>query len=156
MRIMLISFTVKFRDPETNISCDINVNERLGLRNTRLLAAYMRAAPLLRPLATFIKSWARPRGLNSPAGAPGQSPTFSSYALVLMTLAFLQSRGLAPNLQEEIDEAKRSFFWVKQKRRGRNNADEMLCETSFRSGFKWALPPEVNIEFRDALTQWFR
>ncbi|KAF7968865.1 hypothetical protein HWV62_29190, partial [Athelia sp. TMB] len=50
---------VKFRDPATGLACDINVNERLGLRNTRLIGTYMALVPLLRPLVAYLKRWAR-------------------------------------------------------------------------------------------------
>jgi hypothetical protein len=39
----------------------------------------------------FIKGWAKPLGLNSPT-VKGGPVTFSSYALALMTIGFLQVR----------------------------------------------------------------
>lgn len=44
--------------------------------------------PILRPLLHIIKRWAKPLGLNSPSTAEGS--TFSSYALTLMTIGWLQ------------------------------------------------------------------
>ncbi|KAI6026503.1 hypothetical protein BKA83DRAFT_4244233 [Pisolithus microcarpus] len=72
---------VKFRDPQTQLSLDININNRLGLMNSYLLRSYS------------IKLWARPLGLNTPSGGP--MTTFSTYALTLMTLGWLQSRSQA-------------------------------------------------------------
>ncbi|KAF7979337.1 hypothetical protein HWV62_42757 [Athelia sp. TMB] len=147
---------VKFRDPATGLACDINVNERLGLRNTRLIGTYMALVPLLRPLVAYLKRWARLHELNSPAGGLGTGPTFSSYALVLMTIAFLQARGLAPNLQEGVDTHKRSFFWIKEKRRRGADAGQTRCETSYHRGDEWVKSSYQHKEFRDAVIQWFR
>ena len=163
---------VKFRDPATGLACDINVNERLGLRNTRLISTYMALVPLLRPLVAYLKRWARLHGLNSPAGGLGTGPTFSSYALVLMTIAFLQvrpsvagggivadwqqARGLAPNLQEGVDTHQRSFFWIKEKRRRGAGTGQTRCETSFHGGDEWVKSSYQHKEFRDAVIQWFR
>ena len=70
---------------------DINVNEKLGLLNTNLVKTYCDAVPCLRYLVSAIKEWARPRALNDPSAAGGLR-TFSSYSLVLMTIAWLQVR----------------------------------------------------------------
>lgn len=76
-------------DPVTGLACDINVNNRLGLVNSELIRHYCEIFPLLRPILLSIKDWARPLGLNNPS-ARGVSVTFSSYALALMTIGFLQ------------------------------------------------------------------
>ena len=94
-------YEVKFKDPRTGISCDINVNERLGVFNTALITWYCELFPPLRPLLRAIKMWAKSTGMNHPSGA-GAATTFSSYALTLMTIGFLQvSRGL-PNCHRSI------------------------------------------------------
>ena len=80
---------MKFTDPATGISCDVNVNDRLGLINTEMIAHYMKISPVLRPLLIVIKHWARHTGLY--ASGPYTGPRlFSSYALTLMTIAVLQ------------------------------------------------------------------
>ncbi|GAA6023145.1 hypothetical protein JCM10207_005741 [Rhodosporidiobolus poonsookiae] len=78
------------------IEADLNTNERLGVFNSRLINTYCNLHPLVRPLSVFIKFWAKQRGLNNPSGSP---TTFSSYALILLVIAYLQRRGLLPNLQ---------------------------------------------------------
>ena len=80
------------RDPETGLDCDINVNDRLGLINSSMIKEYCDAHPFVRPLLYRIKKWAKPLGLNSPSPAARSSATFSSYALTLMTISFLQVR----------------------------------------------------------------
>lgn len=92
-RFILITLppVVKFKDPQTGISCDININDQLGLFNTRLITRYCELAPVLRPLLVALKQWAKPLGLNNPSGT-GVTTSFSSYALTLMSIAFLQVR----------------------------------------------------------------
>lgn len=80
---------VKFRDPRTNIHCDININDRLGVKNTELVKRYIDLLPVLRPLLTAVKKWASVHGLNEPSGRKGPT-SFSSYALTMMCIAFLQ------------------------------------------------------------------
>ena len=81
--------TVKFRDPRTGISCDLNINERLGYCNTQMIKKYCSISPELRKVMTFIKEWAKAIGFNNPSGDQGPV-TFSSYALTLMTIALFQ------------------------------------------------------------------
>lgn len=88
----LIHSTVKFKDQFSGIECDINVNARLGLLNTAMIKRYCDLVPLLRPMVAYLKCWAKPLGLNNPSSADGKPVTFSSYALMLMTISFLQVR----------------------------------------------------------------
>lgn len=81
---------VKFLDPVTGMECDINVNDQLGLINSRMLKIYCDMSPVLRPMLFAVKAWAKPLGLNNPSGMGPR--TFSSYALALMTIGFLQVR----------------------------------------------------------------
>lgn len=50
----------KFRDPQSNIYCDINTNNLMGIENTNLIIQYMhldtRVRPFLFALKLFIKS----------------------------------------------------------------------------------------------------
>ncbi|BGP19664.1 hypothetical protein JCM10213v2_007760 [Rhodosporidiobolus nylandii] len=78
------------------IEADLNTNERLGVFNSRLINSYCNLHPVVRPLSVFIKFWAKQRGLNNPSGTP---TTFSSYTLILMIIAYLQTLNLLPNLQ---------------------------------------------------------
>ena len=80
---------VKFRDPETGLSCYLNVNERLGYINSQLIRRYCIIHPQLPEVIRILKRWAKLRGLNNPSGDNGPT-TFSSYALILMTIALFQ------------------------------------------------------------------
>lgn len=90
---------VKMVHRKHNIPADININERFGLFNSRLISAYADLQPdLVRPLIFFLKHWFSRRELNDPAGQRGPM-TFSSYTIALMALQVLQTEGLLPNLQ---------------------------------------------------------
>ncbi|KAH9026816.1 hypothetical protein EDB85DRAFT_1978024 [Lactarius pseudohatsudake] len=114
---------VKFKDPSTDIQCDLNINDQLGSVNTSLIQQYCDILPVLRPLLLLIKRWARPLGYNSPAGAPGEPITFSSYAFAIMTIGLLQARGLLPNLQEGTQFTEGRIFWLRTKTQERVQCD---------------------------------
>jgi hypothetical protein len=83
---------VIFRDPATGFRGDLNVNDRLGVCNSQLIKQYRMRQPLLRPVIALIKLWAKLSCLNDASGrkhGDGQY-TFSSYSLVLMTIARFQ------------------------------------------------------------------
>jgi hypothetical protein len=91
---------VKFKDPTSGVSLDLNTNDLGGEANSRMILAYCRLAPFtLRPLIHIVKTWAKSRNLNDPSGSQG-SPTLSSYCWTLMCIAYLQSIGKLPNLQD--------------------------------------------------------
>lgn len=91
---------VKFKDPASGVSLDLNTNDLGGEANSRMILAYCRLAPFtLRPLIHTVKTWAKSRNLNDSAGAQG-SPTLSSYCWTLMCIAYMQSIGKLPNLQD--------------------------------------------------------
>ncbi|KAI0489009.1 hypothetical protein KFK09_028850 [Dendrobium nobile] len=87
---------VKMMDPVTGISCDICVNNRLALVNTKLLKDYAQIDQRLRQLAFIVKHWAKSRRVNET-----YQGTLSSYAYVLMCIHFLQTRkpAILPCLQ---------------------------------------------------------
>ena len=91
---------LKFKDIQTNLSCDICINNILALRNTKLLADYSAIDPRLRILVLVVKFWAKRRSINEPF-----TGTLSSYAYVLMLIQFLQTRSppILPCLQRAID-----------------------------------------------------
>lgn len=125
------------------IQVDINTNERMGqssilglsfssltclctgLFNSKLLAAYCELSPVVRPLCVFVKFWAKQRRLNDPAGASGLT-SFSSYTLVLLTISYLQSLKILPNLQDQtliadLNIKRRQFFTRPKKASGRKS-----------------------------------
>ncbi|KAJ9106245.1 hypothetical protein QFC21_001390 [Naganishia friedmannii] len=92
---------VKFKDPTSGVSLDLNANDLGGSANSTMILAYCRYAPFtLRPLIHIVKIWAKARNLNDPSGATG-APTLSSYCWTLMCIAYLQFKRLVPNLQDE-------------------------------------------------------
>lgn len=140
---------VKFKDPNTDIQCDLNINDQLGFINTSLIRHYCDILPVLRPLLLAIKRWARPLGYNSPAGAPGQPVTFSSYALAIMTIGLLQSRGLLPNLQEGAQFTEGRIFWLRTK-----TEERIRCDARWKKVQDWASPRMVEVD--QALQDWFQ
>lgn len=96
-----LAHTVKFTDAASGLQLDLNVNDRFGLANSALLRAYAELRPaLVRPLMFAVKTWAKRRALNDPAGTDGAA-SFSSYALALLVIQYLQSMGDLPNLQSK-------------------------------------------------------
>ncbi|KAG6331619.1 hypothetical protein ID866_7473, partial [Astraeus odoratus] len=156
IRLLPASSPVKFRDPRTQLSLDINVNDRLGLINSHLLRSYCDALPGLRTLLVAIKLWAQPLGLNSPSTARSMV-TFSTYALALMTLGWLQSRGLAPNLQgglEGVPQANgEGTFWIRNSPR-KKDALHIECDVRFRLVMAWDRKPPLPL--RETLIDWFQ
>jgi len=140
---------VKFKDPRTGIECDINVNDQPGYWNTLMLQRYTKLSPHMRGLLLAVKRWAKPLGFNSPSPMkPGEKVTFSSYAFALMTVGFLQSRGLLPNLQENFGPTVREhLFW--------NRKPQFLCDLRFN----WTgapIPANNQISTAELFADWFR
>lgn len=91
---------VKFVDWQSNIRCDICINNSLALQNTRLIAAYAKMDPRVQQFGYVIKYWTKQRQINEP-----YQGTLSSYAYILMVIQFLQSRNppVLPVLQQMCD-----------------------------------------------------
>lgn len=140
---------VKFKDPRTNIECDLNINDQLGTINTSLIRHYCDILPILRPLLLAIKRWARPLGYNNPAGAAGKPISFSSYTLTIMTIGLLQTRGLLPNLQEGTELSEGRTIWLRT-----NTQERIRCNARWKNIQDWT-PPRV-VEVEQALEDWFQ
>lgn len=67
------------------LNVDICLNNRLAIRNTLLLAEYLRADPIVPPLIRCVKSWAAARNLCST-----WQGGLSSYGFVLLVIFYLQ------------------------------------------------------------------
>ncbi|RXK37596.1 hypothetical protein M231_05138 [Tremella mesenterica] len=80
------------------IACDIGIENRLAIENTRLLLTYATIDPArVRTLVLFLKVWAKRRRINSPYRG-----TLSSYGFTLMVLYYLvhvKQPPVLPNLQ---------------------------------------------------------
>lgn len=82
---------VKCVDRNSSLRLEISCNNRVGVLKTEFMAAYCAAWSGLRPMLTFLKAWAKSWSLNDSSGSKGPV-TFSSWAISLMTVAFLQVR----------------------------------------------------------------
>ena len=166
MHLLILAYLVKFRDPASGLDCDLNINDRLGIVNSAMIKEYCDVHPFLRPLLYRIKEWAKALGLNSPS-PPGGPISFSSYALTLMTISFLQARhiliisshamlivlqqkeGHLPNLQEDLPPISKSdsktLIWSRKPHR--------VWDTRFESAKDWVPPPLP--DFDTLLSSWF-
>ncbi|KAK7050439.1 hypothetical protein R3P38DRAFT_2686481 [Favolaschia claudopus] len=150
---------VKFADKKTHHFVDLNVNDRLGVMNSELIKRYCELNPVLRPMIQYIKQWAKPLGLNRssfnlkhPSNNFLAKPiTFSSYALVMMTIGFLQSRGLLPNLQEGLPPMEpgtlKGTFWLRKPR-------ITCCDVRYNMAEGWTPPEDVPVS--QLIQDWFR
>eukprot|EP01080_Neovahlkampfia_damariscottae_P007745 gene7745-12215_t len=88
---------VKFKDPVTEIGCDICVNNLLAVHNTQLLKSYSLFDERFKQLVYIVKYWSKLRNLNEP-----YQGTLSSYAYVLLIIHYLQNLNerVLPNLQD--------------------------------------------------------
>lgn len=55
---------VKIWDPELHLACDLNINNQVALKNTRMVRTYMQLDKRARPLAMIVKYWTRRRMIN--------------------------------------------------------------------------------------------
>ncbi|KAH6933048.1 hypothetical protein HPB50_011710 [Hyalomma asiaticum] len=89
---------VRFRDRTTGVEVDMNVNNVVGLRNTRLLQCYAQLDPRTAPLVLAVKAWASGQHINE-----AKNGTLSSYSLALMVIQYLQcgcEPAVLPSLQK--------------------------------------------------------
>jgi len=77
----------RFVDPETKLSCDINVNNTIALQNTLMVQTYASIDERAKQLIILIKHYAKRRMINDAKGG-----TLSSYCWVNMVIHFLQQR----------------------------------------------------------------
>ncbi|KAJ7472262.1 hypothetical protein B0H11DRAFT_1729327 [Mycena galericulata] len=141
---------VIFQDPQTGHLCDINVNDRLGMLNSDLIRRYCELNPVLVDMVLYIKKWAKPLGLNAPSSRQRGPVTFSSYALVMMTIGFLQHRGLLPNLQEALPPLNagqlKGTFWLRQ-------PTILRCDVRYNQATGWTPPEDVPVH--QLMHDWF-
>ncbi|THH22531.1 hypothetical protein EUX98_g8157, partial [Antrodiella citrinella] len=142
---------VRFKDPMTGLTGDININSRLGYTGATLISRYCELLPVMRPLLVFLKQWAGRLGLNDASGAIGRAPSFGSYALTLMTIAMFQTKDYLPNLHSVVqgppDERKGEVFWFKGKKGLR-----IRCDIRYGQMDDW-VPKKLSVN--GALRMWF-
>ncbi|KAH9923497.1 uncharacterized protein B0H18DRAFT_1014812, partial [Fomitopsis serialis] len=147
---------VKFKDTVTGLSCDLNVNDRLGVVNTLLIRQYSMLSPLVRPMIYVIKYWARNRELNDSSAVPA---TPSSYAYALMTIAFLQMRSLLPNLQRPSDAEypdPDKHIWFRRVTRYSGKMAHMKCDVRVLALDKcvWSRHADLVGSFDEYISYW--
>ncbi|KAF8201099.1 hypothetical protein K438DRAFT_635992 [Mycena galopus ATCC 62051] len=143
---------VKFTDRNTGHDVDLNINDRLGVLNSDLIKRYCELNPVLIPMIRYIKLWAKPLGLNSPGRKARNMPvTFSSYALSMLTIGFLQYRGLLPNLQADLPPLEpgklMGTFWLRKPR-------IMCCDVRYSMGHGWTPPEDPPVH--QLMQEWFQ
>ncbi|KAF7324811.1 Non-specific serine/threonine protein kinase [Mycena kentingensis (nom. inval.)] len=138
---------VKFRPLKRPFSVDLNVNDRLGIVNSDLIRRYTELNPCLVDIMRYVKAWAKPFGLNHPSpDRVGQPCTFSSYALTMMTIGFLQARhmqGLEPLPVGQLE----GTFWLMRK-----DKSLVCCDTRYNRLEGWNAPPTPPIHH--LVQQW--
>ncbi|OWF46345.1 speckle targeted PIP5K1A-regulated poly(A) polymerase-like [Mizuhopecten yessoensis] len=90
---------VRFTHNDTGIKCDLSIDNKLALQNTRLLQTLSLYDQRVRPLVYAVRYWAKLKGL---AGNPRAGPTLSNYALTLMVIYYLQN--LRPKVLPTVQE----------------------------------------------------
>ncbi|XP_058491442.1 poly(A) RNA polymerase GLD2 [Solea solea] len=100
---------LKFREKNSDLEFDLNINNTVGIRNTFLLRSYAYADLRIRPLILVIKKWAQHMLINDASRG-----TLSSYTLVLMVLHFLQTlkEPVIPSLQRDHPECFNPFMEI--------------------------------------------
>lgn len=88
---------LKLLDKQSGIEVDIVMNNRLALRNSKLLMDYSKVDERVQPLVLAVKKWAKQRGCRDP-----QNATLTSYAWTLMVIHYLMCHPTdpAPSLRE--------------------------------------------------------
>jgi len=78
---------IKFVDRETGVQCDMCIGNNGALYKSRVLSLVNDMDPRYHALLTTVKSWAKVRGLNDPAGG-----TLNSFCISLLVALHLQTR----------------------------------------------------------------
>ncbi|CAO3567153.1 unnamed protein product [Mortierella alpina] len=76
---------VKFLDPVTNMECDLNTGNNLGVINSELIRTYTTIDERVKPFLYMIKAICKAQGIND-----ARSGYLSSYAITWMGIVFLQ------------------------------------------------------------------
>lgn len=90
---------VSFYDPEHDICCDINIDEPMGVINSKLINTYRKIDDRFSTLWFAIKHLAKKHNILS-----GSTGYLSSYALTMMLIVFLQDvtrPAILPRLQQQ-------------------------------------------------------
>ncbi|KAG0352829.1 hypothetical protein BGZ54_002564 [Gamsiella multidivaricata] len=81
---------VKFQDPKTNMECDLNTGNNLGVVNSELIRVYTTIDERVKPFLYILKAICKAQGIND-----SRSGYLSSYAITWMGIVFLQQSSLS-------------------------------------------------------------
>lgn len=84
---------LKIMDTELRVEYDLCCNNVLGMLNTKLLFQYANLHEKVKKGGVLLKKWGKAKGIIS-------QNDFSSYAIILMWISFLQRHYKLPNLQD--------------------------------------------------------
>ncbi|KAF7727934.1 hypothetical protein EC973_006822 [Apophysomyces ossiformis] len=84
----------KFKDPKYQIACDINVNNRLGIDNSRMIRVYTELDERVAPFLCAIKEFTKRTNIND-----ASKGSLSSFCYTIMGLWFLIMKKVVPCLQ---------------------------------------------------------
>lgn len=79
---------IRFKHESSGIKCDLSLDNKIALQNTRLLQALSQYDPRIKPLVYTIRYWGR---LKQIAGNIKTGPRMTNYALTLMVIYYLQN-----------------------------------------------------------------
>jgi DNA polymerase sigma len=134
----------KFVDPHHKVACDINFGHALGYHNSKLLYAYTKLDPRVKPLIVLIKFWAKRRDLNDPA----EKHTISSYSWSIMAIAFLIQKGYIKSLQDPILKLEKKLIRVPEVNlKSKSSIDRVIDVTACYDLDDPALEPILNRKF---------
>uniref|UniRef100_A0A8C6VW35 polynucleotide adenylyltransferase n=1 Tax=Nothobranchius furzeri TaxID=105023 RepID=A0A8C6VW35_NOTFU len=138
---------LRFREKDSNVEFDLNINNTVGIRNTFLLKSYAHADARVKPLILVVKKWARHHKIND-----ASKGTLSSYTLVLMVLHYLQilNEPVLPSLQRD-HPVKSSSYVPSYSSRNESSLGELFLGflRYYSTQFRWS---ELVISVREATT----
>ncbi|KAG0318005.1 hypothetical protein BGZ99_005925 [Dissophora globulifera] len=76
---------VKFKDPRTNLECDLNTGNNLGVVNSELIRIYTTIDERVKPFLYLVKAICKAQGINN-----SRDGYLSSYAITWIGIVFLQ------------------------------------------------------------------
>ncbi|KAF9107134.1 hypothetical protein BGX27_008862 [Mortierella sp. AM989] len=79
---------VKFLEPQTQMECDLNTGNNLGVINSELIRIYTTLDERVKPFLFMIKAICKAQGIND-----SKNGYLSSYAITWMGIVFLQQEG---------------------------------------------------------------
>lgn len=95
-------------DRLNQVEIDICINKTLEVLNSQLVCTYGAYDLRFIKLALYLKAWNKRH-------FPDKQKRLNSFSIYLMLIAFLQNRGILPNLQALAKEPKLTFYELRAK-----------------------------------------